>query len=73
MSEIIKLDMEAMSASVHQAYLDTCKKLGWFVRPENQIPYAELSEDSKELDRASVRAVLAYLTGLCGILLRKKE
>jgi hypothetical protein len=30
------------------------------VKPENQVPYAKLSEGSKELDRASVRAVLAF-------------
>ena len=54
-------DIEVMSEAVHQAYLDTCEKLGWDVKPENQIPYADLSEDSKELDRASVKAVLACL------------
>lgn len=50
--------LEALASQVHQAYLDTCARLGWPVKPANQVPYAELSEDSKELDRASVRAVL---------------
>lgn len=53
--------IEQMAASVHQAYLDTCARLGWGVKPENLVPYEDLSEDSKELDRASVRAVLACL------------
>jgi len=52
------MDIETMAEAVHQAYLDTCKKLGWPVKIENQVLYAGLSEDSKELDRASVRAVL---------------
>ena len=56
------VDIEALAATVHQAYLDTCHRLGWPVKPENQVPYSELSEDSKELDRASVRAVLHALT-----------
>lgn len=54
--------LELMAAAVHQAYLDTCARLGWSVKPENKAPYAELSEASKELDRASVRAVLALAT-----------
>ena len=54
------VDMEAMAASVHDSYLTTCDALGWDVKPENRVPYAELTDDSKELDRASVRAVLHY-------------
>ena len=52
------MNLEKLSELVHNAYLETCEKLGWEVKPENQIPYSELVEDSKELDRASVRAVL---------------
>lgn len=55
------VDMEVMAASVHDAYLTTCDLLGWGVKPENRVPYSELTEDSKELDRASVRAVLRYI------------
>jgi hypothetical protein len=51
-------DIEALAERVHQAYLDTCKELGWSVKPENQVAYVDLTEASKELDRASVRAVL---------------
>lgn len=54
-------DLEALAEAVHEAYLTTCKRLGWPIKPSNAVPYAELSEDSKELDRASVRAVLACL------------
>lgn len=54
-------ELEPMAEAVHQAYLDTCARLGWPVKPANQVPYTDLEEDSKELDRASVRAVLAYL------------
>ena len=53
--------MEAMAASVHQAYLDTCARLGWEVREDNKVPYEKLEENSKELDRASVRAVAVFL------------
>lgn len=55
-------ELETYAAIVHQAYLDTCARLGWPVKPSNQVPYEELSEESKELDRASVRAVLDALT-----------
>ena len=52
------VDVEVLAEAVHQAYLETADRLGWPVKPDNDVPYAELSEDSKELDRASVRAVL---------------
>lgn len=54
-------DIERFAAAVHQAYLDTCDRLGWPVLPSNDRPYDELHEDSRELDRASVRAVLDLL------------
>ena len=54
-------EIEVMAEAVHNAYLDTCERLEWEVRPANLVPYADLSEDSKELDRASVRAVLSCL------------
>lgn len=55
---VVPIDLEVMAEAVHQAYLDTCERLGWSVKEENQVPYTELSEDAKELDRASVKAVL---------------
>lgn len=54
------INMEQIAEAVHDAYLDTCKKLGWAVKPSNQVPYRDLTEESKELDRASVRAVLRF-------------
>ena len=59
--QIAGSDVEVLAALVHQAYLDTCERLCWTVSPSNQVPYAALSEDSKELDRATVRAVLIAL------------
>lgn len=52
-------DLESLAEAVHEAYLTTCARLGWEVKESNRVPYAALSEASKELDRASVRAVLA--------------
>jgi len=57
--------VEVAAAAVHEAYLATCIRLGWDVRAENQVPYSELSWESQELDRASVRAVLAVLEARC--------
>lgn len=51
------MNIKVLSEKVHNAYLDTCKRLGWGVKFANQVPYVELIEDSKEPDRASVRAV----------------
>lgn len=56
--EVGRSDIEALAEKVHQAYLTTCERLGWEVKESNKVPYADLTEDSKELDRASVRAVL---------------
>jgi hypothetical protein len=53
--------MEKAAEAVHEAYLETCNKLGWSIKPENMVPYSQLSEDSKELDRASVRATMKSL------------
>lgn len=50
--------LEQCAEAVHDAYLETCAKLGWSVKPENQVPYSDLIESSKDLDRASVRATL---------------
>lgn len=51
-------DLENMAAAVHVAYLSTCQRLGWEVKPSNAVPYVSLSHEAKELDRASVFAVL---------------
>jgi hypothetical protein len=56
------IDLETLAAAVHDAYIDTCNALGWSIKPENRVHYSELTENSKELDRASVRAVLRLIT-----------
>lgn len=53
--------IEIMADTVHNAYLKTCERLNWSVKEENKVPFYQLSEDSKELDRASVHAVLQHL------------
>ncbi len=55
-----KLKEEAAS-EIHIAYLSTCRKLDWKVKDENRVPYSHLSEESKELDRASFEAALYTL------------
>lgn len=53
--------IEHAAAAVHQAYLATCDRLGWPVKPENNVDYAELSEESKELDRVTAQAAIDAL------------
>lgn len=55
-------DVEEVSAKVHEAWMDAKRARGVTSRKsesgeELMVPYAELSEESKELDRSSVRAV----------------
>ena len=52
---------EAGADNIHIAYLATCRRLGWSVKDENKMPYSELSNDSKELDRASFEAAIQTL------------
>lgn len=59
-------DLETVSARVHDAWLATKRASGFASRlsesgEELMRPYSELSEQAKELDRATVRAVLAAL------------
>lgn len=53
--------IELGAAKIHDAYLETCKKLGWEVKTQNLVPYSELSEQSKALDRASFRAAMLVI------------
>lgn len=59
MTDPTNAEVEAAARAVHQAYLDTCDRLGWTVKAANRVPYDALDEPAKELDRATVRAVLA--------------
>lgn len=47
--------IEQLAAEIHDVYLETAKRLGWTVRPEVDVPYAQLSPEAKELDRAFAR------------------
>jgi hypothetical protein len=58
--------VEALSAAVHDGWMATKRAQGVASRPsewgeEQMVPYAQLSERAKDLDRATVRAVLAAM------------
>lgn len=55
-------DIEVVSALVHEAWMESKRAKGVESRKsekgeELMVPYCQLSEESKELDRSSVRAV----------------
>ena len=55
-------DIEDVSAAVHAAWMDSKRAQGVESRKaedgeELMVPYAQLSEKAKELDRGTVRAV----------------
>ena len=55
-------DIEAVAAKVHEAWMESKRAQGVTSRKsetgeELMVPYEELSEPAKELDRGSVRAV----------------
>ena len=57
---------EDIAARVHEAWMETKRQQGVTSRPsewgeEQIVPYDELSERAKDLDRGTVRAVLAAL------------
>ena len=58
--------IEAVSARVHAAWMDTKRAQGVTSRPsewgeEQMVPYADLTERAKDLDRGTVREVLSAL------------
>ena len=62
-------DIEAVSAKVHEAWMDSKRAKGIYSRTsekgeELMVPYDKLTEESKELDRSSVRAVYAAIQAL---------
>ncbi len=64
-------DIETVAAAVHQAWIDAKLEQGITSRPsadgiEQMVPYDELPEHLKELDRATVRAVYLAISK-CGI------
>ena len=55
-------DIEVVSAKVHEAWIESKRAQGVTTRQsetgeELMVPYEQLSEPAKELDRATVRAV----------------
>lgn len=59
-------DIETVSAEVHAAWMDAKREKGVTSRKlesgeELMVPYADLSEEAKELDRGTVRAVYAAI------------
>ncbi|HEY0379428.1 MAG TPA: RyR domain-containing protein [Pyrinomonadaceae bacterium] len=59
-------DIETVSAKVHEAWMESKKTQGVESRKsekgeELMVPYEQLSEESRELDRATVRAVYAAI------------
>jgi RyR domain-containing protein len=62
-------DIEAVAAKVHEAWMQTKLARGIKTRKseageELMVDYEQLSEEAKELDRASVRAVYAAIESL---------
>jgi hypothetical protein len=59
-------DIEVVSAKVHEAWMDSKIKAGVTTRKletgeELMVPYDQLSDAAKELDRGTVRAVYAAI------------
>ena len=55
-------DVEEVAAKVHEAWMESKRARGVNTRTsetgeELMVPYEQLSEEAKELDRSSVRAV----------------
>lgn len=55
-------DIEVVSSKVHEAWMDSKRAQGVTTRKaedgeELMVPYEQLSEKAKELDRGTVRAV----------------
>jgi RyR domain len=64
-------DIEIVSAKVHEAWMESKTAQGVESRQsekgeELMVPYEQLSEEAKELDRATVRAVYAAIRAAQG-------
>jgi TATA-binding protein-associated factor Taf7 len=62
-------DIEAVAAKVHEAWMNSKQARGVSSRTsekgeELMVPYEQLSEEAKELDRAAVRAVYTAIRQL---------
>lgn len=61
--------VESVSSKVHEVWMENKKKNGVYTRQsetgeELMVPYDMLSENAKDLDRGSVKAVLDALQAL---------
>jgi hypothetical protein len=59
-------DIEIVAAKVHEAWMNSKRAQGFTTRQsekgeELMVPYEQLSEEAKELDRETVRAVYAAI------------
>jgi len=64
-------DIEVVSAKVHEAWMESKRAQGVTSRKsetgeELMVPYDQLSESAKELDRGSVRAVYEAIRATAG-------
>jgi hypothetical protein len=62
-------DIELVSAKVHEAWMESKKAQGVTSRKsekgeELMVPYEQLSEEAKDLDRGSVKAVFKAIESL---------
>lgn len=62
-------DIEQVSSKVHEAWMESKKKQGVTSRKseggeELMVPYEQLSEQAKDLDRGSVKAVYQAIESL---------
>lgn len=62
-------DIEIVSAAVHQAWIESKLAQGVTTRKsetgeEMMVPYPQLTESCKELDRGTVRAVYAAINAV---------
>jgi hypothetical protein len=71
MSDTQLPDIEVVSAKVHEAWIESKRAQGVTSRKsetgeEMMVPYEQLSEPCKELDRNTVRAVYAAIRAAAG-------
>jgi RyR domain len=62
-------EIEEVAAKVHEAWMESKRKHGIASRKsengeELMVPYEQLSEEQKEVDRSTVRAVYAAIQAL---------
>jgi uncharacterized HAD superfamily protein len=67
--EMLEKRMEEIAAKVHDAWIETKKAQGVTSRlneweEEQMVPYHQLSDRAKDLDRGTVRAVLSAIKAL---------